>query len=257
MRTLVDSNIFLTYRAKDIHTKMNSFPICVDIDDTASMAKKKLDAGDFDQAPVVSNESVVGWILRKEIMENLAIEETFHRLSHNDLISGDAPLDDALQRLMKQELIFTIGKDGIEGFIVRSDVERHVSRAHMYLLISGLEILMTKNVELQKLDFEILIGFMSPNSRDAWERAKRMNFDANPVEYLDLRGLSKAITLNQPVMNHIGLKKQDWLTYIESLKKILDWVAHSNTEELVNNPFTSTVTILNKTAAIVKRLNTF
>ena len=257
MKTHVDPNIFLTYRAKDIQTKMSSNPTCVDISESPEEALLKLDAKDYDQAPVVSNQVVIGWVLRRDLQGANSIENVLHKLSHRDLIGDESPLDDALQRLIKQELIFTIGADGVVGFIVRSDIERHVSRAHMYLLISGLEILMTKNLELEIVNFDILETFMAKNSRTAWLKAREDRLDANPIEYLDTFGLAKALSNNQRIMNHIAMKKQDWLNYMWSLKQIRNWVAHGNTQELTAHPFVEIVQILKKAEEIVKRLNSY
>ena len=65
MKTHVDPNIFLTYRAKDIQTKMSSNPTCIEIDDEPEIALEKLDSHDFDQAPVVSDRTVIGWIVKR------------------------------------------------------------------------------------------------------------------------------------------------------------------------------------------------
>jgi len=257
MRTHVDPNIFLTYRSKDIQTKMSSSPTCVDVDDDPEIALKKLDSHDFDQAPVVSDRTVIGWIVKKDLKLESSIENSFHKLSHGDLISDEAPLDDALRRLVQQELIFTIGSEGIVGFIVRSDIERHVARAHMYLLISGLEILMTKNIELERLSPEVLIQMMSDDSRKVFLRKKAIREDPNPVEYLDLRALAKATAKNQRIMNHIGMKVKDWEDYIYTLTKIRNWVAHSNTQDLLDHPFIDIVQKLNTTEEIIKRLNIY
>ena len=67
MKTHVDPNIFLTYRAKDIQTKMSSNPTCIEIDDEPEIALEKLDSHDFDQAPVVSDRTVIGWIVKREL----------------------------------------------------------------------------------------------------------------------------------------------------------------------------------------------
>ena len=257
MRTHVDPKIFLTYRAKDIQTKMSSNPTCIEIEDEAALALRKLESHDFDQAPVVSKGTVIGWIVRKDIMQDRPVENSFHRLSHRDLISDEAPLDDALRRLVQQELIFTIGSEGIVGFVVRSDIERHVARAHMYLLISGLEILMTKNVELERLSTEELVRLMSDDSRDAFYKKKARREDANPVEYLNLRALGRATAKNQRIMNHIGMSAKDWDEYIYTLTNIRNWVAHSNTQELLDHPFFDIVQKLNKTEDIIHRLNKY
>lgn len=257
MKTLVDPNIFLTYRTKDIQTKMSSNPTCVDISESPDEALSRLDINDYDQAPVVSNQVVIGWVLRRELRNANEVEDVLHHLSHKDLIGDESPLDDALQRLLKQELIFTIGADGIVGFIVRSDIQRHVSRAHMYLLISGLEILMTKHLELDRISVDVLVSLMGKDNHAAWLRAREGSSDANPIEYLDTLGLAKALSNNQRIMNHIAMTKQDWLTYMYTLKRIRNWVAHGNTQELTAYPFVDIVRILKKAEDVVKRLNSF
>ena len=257
MRTRVDPRIFLTYRARDIQTTMSSYPTCVDIAETPDSALAKLHLGDFDQAPVTSNNTVIGWILQKDIDASKSLEKVFRPLSHIHLISDDSPLDDALQRLVHQELIFTIGSKGIDGFIVRSDIQRHVSRAHMYLLISGLEILMTRNVEFENRSVKDLVNLMSVSSRDAWERAKAEKNDANPIEYLDLKALGIAISQNQNLLNHVGTSRNNWLSYIDILVKLRNGVAHSNAEQIINYPFPEIVKVLKETEEFIRKINNF
>ena len=236
---------------------MLSYPTCIDITETPDSALAKLRLGDFDQAPVTSNSTVIGWIRQKDIDANKSLEHIFRRLSHIDLISDDSPLDHVLQRLVHQELIFTIGSEGIVGFVVRSDIQRHVSRAHMYLLISGLEILMTRSVELENRSVQDLVNLMSASSRDAWERAKAEKNDANPIEYLDLKALGITISQNQKLLNHVGTSRNDWLSYIDILVKLRNGVAHSNAEQIINYPFPEIVKVLNKTEEFIRKINNF
>jgi hypothetical protein len=127
----------------------------------------------------------------------------------------------------------------------------------MYLLISGLEILMTRNVELGNPTERELVSLMSLDSRQTYEFKKSRKMDANPVEYLNLRALGNAISGNQKIMNHIGMSKSDWSKYISTLVSIRNWVAHSNTQELLDHPFKDIVEKLNKTEEIIKRLNIY
>ena len=254
MKIEVDPNIFLTYKAKDIQTLMSSNPVCIEINEKSTAALTRLKDSNFDQAPVISNGALIGWVLKRQISHNTAISEVFSKLSHADLISADAPLNDLLQRLVNQELIFIVGTHGIEGFAVRSDIQRHVSRAHLFLLISGLEIMMTRIVAEENNNSIILDNFMSPDSLKAWESAKRRNLDANPIEYLDLRALSKVMALNQQVMNHIAISKEDWKVFIDVLKILRDGVAHSNTEKLMEIPFPLLVSHMNRMETIIRKL---
>ena len=257
MKVEIDPKIFLTYRARDIQTKMSSHPICIEISQGADESLKVLLDHSFDQAPVTSNGVVIGWILTSDLKGSDSISDSMTRLSPDDLISSEAPLNDLLVRLIKQLLIFLVGNEGIEGFVVRSDIGRHVSRAHLYLLISGLEIIMTKIIEREFTQMAGLERFMSPSSHAAWESDRRQGFDANPVEYLDIRGLGKAIaTLKTPLI-HIGLAQSNWETYIDVLSSIRNWVAHSNTEQLVKHPFFDIVEKVQATEKFIHKLNSY
>ena len=254
MRVIVDPEIFLTYRAKDIQTALSDSPTCVDVQEDPVKALQRLDDFSYDQAPVTSDGVIVGWLLTGDLKKSLDVNLAYNRLSQKDLISSHSPLNEALQRLTKQELIFLVGAEGIEGFVVRSDIERHVSRAHFYLLISGLEIVMSRIVNRDVTNSQQLIDLMKPSSKIAWENAKFRNIDANPIEYLDLRALGSAISLIQPSLNHLGLKKEIWLNYITLLTNLRNWVAHSNTDELNRASFFDIVDLMNKTESYIRKL---
>jgi hypothetical protein len=257
MNVVVDPEIFLTYRAKDIQTKMSENPICVDINELPSIAHTKLSMRGFDQAPVLSDGVEIGYVLTKKLENSINIESVFHRLSPEDLISEDAPLNDLLQRLSDKGMMYIVGKNGIEGFVVPSDIARHVSRAHLYLLISGLEILMTKIVSTEKLGVDELIQYMSPSSRDARDSHLRQGIDANPVEYLDIKGLGKLMAKIKTPLIHLGIKESDWKSYIEGLNALRNWVAHSNTEQMTRHPFEDIVRMVQATEKYIRKLNTY
>lgn len=257
MKVEIDPQIFLTYRARDIQTKMSTQPICVDIDEKPEIALKRLTESSFDQAPVTCNNVVIGWILTSNILNNNSISDSMVRLSPDDLISSEAPLNDLLSRLIKQQLIFLVGNDGLEGFVVRSDIGRHVSRAHLYLLISGLEIIMTKIIAREFSDLKGLEKYMSKSSRVAWESDRRQGFDANPVEYLDIKGLGNALAMLKNPLIHIGITQANWKVYIDVLSSIRNWVAHSNTEQLVKYPFFDIIEKVQQTEKYIYKLNSY
>ena len=257
MKVVIDPQIFLTYRARDIQTKLDSRPICVDVAQDSDAALSKLTEFSFDQAPVTSNNVVIGWVLTSDLKVGKPIADCMNRLSPDDLIGSEAPLNDLLARLIKQQLIFLVGNEGIEGFVVRSDIGRHVSRAHLYLLISGLEIIMTKIIAREFNVVDELETFMSPTSRTAWENDRRRGFDANPVEYLDIKGLGKALAKLKTPLIHIGVSQSDWKIYIETLGLIRNWVAHSNTEQLVKHPFFDIVAKVQLTEKYIYKLNSY
>jgi CBS domain-containing protein len=254
LKVEIDPTIFLTYRAKDIQTKFVEEPTCVEVDDDPKSAMAALDQHSFDQAPVTENGVIVGWILRTDMTSKKPISQTYRVLSQSDLISADAPLNDLLQKLVTQHLVFIVGASGIEGFAVQSDIERHVSRAHLYLLISGLEILIAKILSKDLVEPAEVIPYMSKPSKKHWELAKAAHDDANPIEYLDLNGLGKAFLIEKGALNHLGISERDWKRYIFKLKRIRDWVAHSNTQEMRREPFPDVVKRMKRTEEFVRKL---
>ena len=254
LKVAIDPTIFLTYRAKDIQTKFVEEPTCIEVNGDPNSAMEDLDQHSFDQAPVTENGVIVGWILRTDMTPKKPISQTYRVLSQNDLISADAPLNDLLQKLVTQHLVFIVGASGIEGFAVQSDIERHVSRAHLYLLISGLEILIAKILSKDLVEPAEVIPYMSKPSKKHWELAKADHDDANPIEYLDLNGLGKAFLIEQGALNHLGISEREWKRYIFKLKRIRDWVAHSNTQEMRREPFPDVVKRMTLTEKFVRKL---
>lgn len=257
MKIEVDPKIFLTYRARDIQTRTSDGPVCVEIEESPTLAFEKLERAGFDQAPVTSDHVEIGYVLTKDLRHAASVESVFHKLSPEDLISSDSPLNDLLLRLVKQPLIFTVGKDGIEGFVVPSDIGRHVSRAHLYLFISGLEILMTKIVARENFKDEELIEVMKEDSRKARDRDLRQGLDANAVEYLDILGMGRLMARMKRPLIHLGVKEADWSSFIGRLSSIRNWVAHSNTEQMTKHPFHDIVQHLQLTEEYIKKLNSF
>ena len=257
MKIEVDPKIFLTYRARDIQTKISDGPVCIDIEENPSLAFEKLNKAGFDQAPVRSGQVEIGYVLTRDLSQAVSIETVFHKLSPEDLISSDSPLNDLLQRLVNQPLIFTVGKDGIEGFVVPSDIGRHVSRAHLYLFISGLEILMTKIIASENFTDEELTKEMKDDSRKARERDLRQGLDANAVEYLDIIGMGRLLVRIKTPLIHLGIKGEAWTAYISRLSSIRNWVAHSNTEQMTKHPFHDIVEHLQLTEKYIKKLNSY
>lgn len=257
MNVEVNPEIFLTYRAKDIQTPLANRPVCIDINESTEHAKEKLGKLGFDQAPVMSDSQVIGYLLSKDLIGAPNVESIFHRLSPEDLISGDSSLNDLLNRLVNKGLIFIVGKDGIEGFVVPSDIGRHVSRAHLYLLISGLEILMTKIVSLENFESSFLEKYMSSSSKKAWESDLRSGLDANPVEYLDIKSLGKLLTFLKSPLVHLGATKESWESYIDGISTLRNWVAHSNTEQITKHPFHDIVKRIQLTESYIRKLNRY
>lgn len=254
----INPSIFLTYRAKDIQTTMSSNPICIEIDEDYFEALHKLEKFDFDQAPVLSENVVIGWLLRSSLKEKQSVGEAFNRLAQSDLISSDSPLNYLLQRLIEKQLIFLVGASGIEGFVVRSDIDRHVSRSHLYLLVSGLQIVLTRIIERDFTTKSSLLELMSASSLKAYEEAKIRGDDANPVEYLSIFAACQAASEIDGFLEFIGMSPREWNRYKWIIKGIRNWVAHNNQAKLPKEiTFPKIVESMATTEKLINRLSVF
>jgi len=99
------------------------------------------------------------------------------------IVSADSSLADVLQVLAWHDLIFTADKDGLSGFIVRSDLDRHAVRSYFYLLIAGVEMLLSELVR-STINEARVVSFIRADLKKIYDSARSKNEETNAVEYL-------------------------------------------------------------------------
>jgi hypothetical protein len=105
------------------------------------------------------------------------------RLDSSAIVSAEASVPNVLRLLALHNFVFTADKDGLAGFIVRSDLDRHAVRSYFYLLVAGIEMLLSEIVKFAVPAMKILAE-MRPPMRRRYEQARRASSEADPVEYL-------------------------------------------------------------------------
>jgi len=124
----------------------------------------------FDQAPVVDGTHVVGWVVTAHLLNAERVKGVMKPLALSAIVSNEASIADVLQLLAQEGLVFTVGDNGVSGFITPSDLERHAARSHFYLLVAGIEMLITTIVAAQPGGQETRAGQpSSPPKCDARE----------------------------------------------------------------------------------------
>ena len=119
----------------------------VSITDSAAGAFERLSQNRFDQAPVTDEGRVIGSVLTADLAGATDVASVMMRLEDCPLLSMDAPLSVLLSALADAPMVFLVGSTGLQAFVTPSDLERHAARAHFYLLVSSIEILLADAVD--------------------------------------------------------------------------------------------------------------
>jgi hypothetical protein len=104
-------------------------------------------------------------------------------LNECTLVSAESSIASALQTLPENNFLFVVGRNGLSGFIVQSDLDRHAVRSYLYLLIAGIEMLLAEIVKDDISDDQIIASLRS-DQRKRFEQAYAANQEASPAEYL-------------------------------------------------------------------------
>ena len=185
--SVVGSDLWGFFRVRQIATNIKG-AVTVDPGESPVLAHRRLRDQRFDQAPVVAEDRVLGWVKMTELSSGQAIASVMTPLHICPIVSADASIADVLQILAWQDLIFTADKDGLSGFIVRSDLDRHAVRSYFYLLISGVEMLLSELVR-SAISEERAVSFIRAGLKDTYESARSENEETNAVEYLFINHL--------------------------------------------------------------------
>ena len=210
------------FRARHIATDIND-AFCVSQNDSGRTALLLLEQGRFDQAPVVSEpQHIVGWVAADQLRDVDTVRSVMTSLDKTAIVSTESPITHVLQLLGQQGLVFTVGDNGLSGFIVHSDLDRQPARTHFYLLVAGIEILLSEIIRCSLLE-RTIIGAMSPALAKQYEKAKKSNNETHPVEYLYLTTLVKLFMELPRARNANALSKPsaEWLISLNKFRRLV------------------------------------
>jgi hypothetical protein len=151
--------------------------------ESADVAQKRLEKARFDQAPVTDGERPVGWVATIGLTGHHTVRSAMIRLENCTIVSAESPIASVLGLILEHKFVFVADKRGISGFIVQSDLDRHAVRSYFYLLISGIEMLLSEIVKSAIPEWQIAKAIRS-NMKKRYERACLVNQETSPAEYL-------------------------------------------------------------------------
>lgn len=167
--------------------------ITVGLAESAKIARQRLVDARFDQAPVVDGRRPVGWVSTGNLQGHRNAKSVMTPLNDCTLVSAESSIASVLQLLPSSKFLFVVDKQGLSGFIVRSDLDRHAVRSYLYLLIAGIEMLLSEVVKSAIADNQIIASIRSDQKR-RFEQAYAANREASPAEYLYIDQLVSLFT---------------------------------------------------------------
>lgn len=167
--------------------------ITVGLAESAKIARQRLVDARFDQAPVVDGRRPVGWVSTGNLQGHRNAKSVMTPLNDCTLVSAESSIASVLQLLPSSKFLFVVDKQGLSGFIVRSDLDRHAVRSYLYLLIARIEMLLSEIVKSAIADNQIIASIRSDQKR-RFEQAYAANREASPAEYLYIDQLVSLFT---------------------------------------------------------------
>lgn len=153
----------------------------------ASNVLSKLQRHSFDQAPVLSDGQLVGWIQTTTLAAypTRSIGRLMHRLQATTFVSADAPMTAVVEALADSQMVFVVQGRKVDGFIVAADLNKHAARTHFYLLVADLELALVALLRRRYLRIGGLLNRIPSAARTkARKRFQRDRMHASEIDQL-------------------------------------------------------------------------
>lgn len=211
------------FPASEMSTRID-LALCLSTRDRAEDARKLLMSGGFDQAPVLDQGRLVGWVRLTDLGGRGLVASSLRPLDRTVVLASSASVGDALDQLARGQLIFLAGSSGITEFTVPSDLDRHVVRSYLYVLLSAVEFRLAEIVKRHLTDDEI-IGKFRRESRSRFEAARVKGQETRAVEYLYLLDYAPLLKLI-PELATSPWSARDQAKDLQRLNALRNCVAH-------------------------------
>ena len=194
---VVSADLWGFFHASHIATDIKG-AITVDQSESGTIAYRRLAEQRFDQAPVVFQDRIVGWVLTGRLPKDHSVNSAMTPLDNSAIVSAESSIPSVLQLLGRHNFVFTADRDGLAGFIVPSDLDRHAVRSYFYLLVAGIEMLLSEIVKSAMPEQDI-VATMHQSMREAddhepslatlagWRECLEYHIDIAP-DVFELRG---------------------------------------------------------------------
>lgn len=208
----------MTTQLKDSHS--------VNIAMKASAARDMLRAARFDQAPAVNEEGrLCGWVRTANLGGRGFVSASLIPLERCAIQSRDTSVGDVLPVIASVGLVFFAGTKGITEFAVASDLDRHVVRCYLYLVLAETEMLLADIAE-SELSRETVESQIRGRDRIRYEAARSAGLETRPVEYLMISAYSRIVHQMRSVTGSFPGTQTELRSTLKELTRLRNCVAH-------------------------------
>jgi hypothetical protein len=176
----------------------------VDVRDRESQVAVRLQARDFDHAPVKDGARVVGFVRKADLHERSreAVEMRMRPLGDETLISADASITTLLPWVASHPFLFVLDGHVLTGLVTPSDLNKQAGRTYFYLLVAGFELGLAERARADSRPQAVLIGKLPSERRQLVRRRfdarRRRDVEADLVSCLDFSDLLTLLILDRP-----------------------------------------------------------
>jgi hypothetical protein len=199
--------------------------LCVNVGDRCSDARQVLASHRYDQAPVLDEQRVVGWVRAAQLGGRGFVSSALVSLDRCVVLGQSSPVADVISLVADKGLIFLAGSTGISEFVVPSDLDRHVVRAYLYVLLSEIESRLA-NLVRDDVAEEDVIATLDKPQRKRYESARSRGQETHAVEYLYLSSYQKLIANVFKLSQLSSWPPADQLQDLRSLNPLRNCIAH-------------------------------
>lgn len=218
-------SVTVSFPALEMATPLKD-AVAVNVNMRASAAKEMLRAARFDQAPVVNDEGrLCGWARTANLGGRGFVSGSLIPLERCAIQSLDTPVGDTLQTIAASGLVFFAGRSGITSFAVPSDLDRHVVRCYLYVLLSEAEMLLADVAEAS-LSVEAIESLMRGREKTRYESACSRDIETRPVEYLMLSAYSGIVDKIPSLVAAFPGSQNELRAVLKEFTRLRNCVAH-------------------------------
>lgn len=178
----------------------------------------------LDQAPVMRRGRLAGWVRTTTLTGRGSVEQHLTPLEDCAILARDTPVSDAIKTVAEHHLVFLAGAAGIDAFVVTSDLDRHVVRCYLYVLVSELEMYMASQAEAS-LSVEQVEAHLG-NQKKRYRQAQERGVETHPIEYLSFSAYEAIAPQVPAIVARFPGPSDNLSGELGELKALRDCVAH-------------------------------
>lgn len=129
-----------------IATPRDQLLTCTENETVGEVSRRNED--DFDHIPVVDDQDGIIGCFTPSVahQEHVEVSKVMQPLRGNATVGDECDIVTFIEGLPKQGYWFTVGRDGISGFVTWSDIQKLPARVALFALVTQLELLMIERI---------------------------------------------------------------------------------------------------------------